>query len=239
MGFGMARHAFVAAPVHDRNFDMFTVAMLVRETKLFCERGWDLTFAGHAGSHALHLARNAIIHKFLSDPQYTDLFMLDRDISADPGAMVRFMDHPVDLVSGVYLQKHDPPVFQIRPFEEGGGFERDPEHGLVKHGGHGLGFTRASRYACKRIVDFISHEMPDSWYGDPLLPGERVWPVCQMGFATNLPINEDMWFFAAAKSAGLVPWADPDLTLCHAGNKDFVGNFAETARLGRPKRLAA
>jgi hypothetical protein len=235
------RHVMIGMPMHGRQVDAETMLMLLSAQTLLHSRGWLMTVQIGFGTHAIHTARNMIVQRFL-DSDCTDLFFIDDDISGDPTYVTHLLDYPVDVVAGLYPQKNDKDDFVIDPFYVDGKpqpFERDVVTGLIKHSGCGVGFTRISRDAILKMLDYIKTNYPLCWYRERGHPDMEIWPVFDIVHIEHTTVHEDIWFFKMWNAMGGTSWADPDVVLTHAGRKAYRGCAAQRLNLAVTRPAAA
>lgn len=219
-------HVMIGMPMHQAVMSANTALMLLDAQTQFHVRGWLMTVQMGWGTHQIHTARNLIAKKFL-ESEATDLFFIDDDISGDPSYIVRMMEHPVDVVCGLYVQKNGKGHFVIEPTYDADRnpvpLKRNRETGLVQHTGCGAGFMRIKRHALERFLKLIQENYPESWYEEPVLPGEKIWPFFECQHVDNKTVHEDIWFHKMFAHFGGKSWADVDLRLNHSGVRDFTG----------------
>lgn len=180
---------------------------------LKCEGG--ITFIDHA--------RNVLVHKFLTEyPEATDLFFLDDDISWPPEAVLRLLNHDVDIVAGVYPLKSDDggyPVSLLANASTGGLIEKD---GLFKADFVPTGFMRMRR----NVLEVMAEDQPTYPYrqGDGTVL--QIQNVFHTGYHDGERWGEDVDFCHRWIDKGGDIWVDPDIEFSHVGRKRWTGNFS-------------
>jgi len=187
--------------------------------------------------------RNVVASQFYVRTEYTHLVMYDQDVSWEPGAILRLVVHPVDLVLGVYKKRIEPEGWPIRtlpgPVEcvnpQTGKYHPD---GIIKIAGGPGGLMRLSRSCIEKMVS--AHA--DEWYASKLVPGGKVWDLFRFERLDHERISEDMNFCRLWRALGGDVWADPHLRLHHWGDKAFSGCLAahlrEIGRMIEPEKIA-
>ena len=147
--------------------------------------------------------RNLIADWIVKGP-YDYLFAVDYDISFTPDTLIKLLNHDVDVVSGIYIQRfHDRHVIEI--FEETGqgGFQHIPWQnikgkGLVQVGAVGLGCALIK----KQVMVDIGY--PQFYYRSALDHKDTY--------------SEDLFFCRKALDKGFKIYADTTVLCDHTGS---------------------
>ncbi len=158
--------------------------------------------------------------------------MVDADVSWEPGAALRLMSHPVDLVLGAYPKRSEGEGYPIRKLP--GPVEcvnpvtgQYHPNGLAKIAGGPAGLMRISRACIEKMI--TAHA--DTWYGQPQVENLRkAWNLFEFSVIDHERISEDMNFCRKWREIGGEVWVDPHLKLHHHGDKTYSGCFAEHLR---------
>lgn len=173
--------------------------------------------------------RNELFDRFLHEtPECDTIILIDADIEfswEDAERLLVFSDmYPV--VSGTYSGRIDPPKFVVNVMDN-----KLNEHGLLPHGGTGLGFTAVTRAALEslKVEEYHTLEKPE----------KKIKEFCRTGrnSETGLYVGEDVFFFKKCLEAGIQPYIDPGISLKHHGTKvyDFPFKNAIHQILGEKK----
>lgn len=217
------RKVFIAIPCKYGNFRIEMVGSLVTDLGSLHAHDIRWMMRGWAGDTFIQRVRNGLIGMFM-ETDATDFFFIDDDVGWEPGAMVRLLSHPVDIVGAAYRAKGDDTIgYPMRPLNwrdtnSPAMMDRDPETGLIEVDALGGGFLRFSRSAIMQMIEFRK----DEWF---TAKGIKCWDLCDV---ERLPNHgdyegEDYSLCNTARAAGLKVWLDPDLRMMHVGEKVFEG----------------
>ena len=204
--------------------------------------GIDWRFLELSGDSYVHRARNTICDVFLADPDATDLFFIDSDMSWDAEALVKMCLLPEEVVGGSYPVKNGWDNWTSIPLmkkEDG----KDHFQGRQLEDGSALleayvlagGFLRIKRSALEKFREHY----PDLWYREPsTLPTEPGRKYTQFFAAESMDhhfIGEDHVFSRRLRDMGMKMWIYPNATLNHFGIKGFEGNLDKHLRENKVK----
>ena len=136
---------------------------------------------------------------------YDYLFSVDSDVTFDNDVLQKFIDHDVDVVSGIYRQRKDEQVLEI-------------------YGEHG------SNLAWADISDQKLFKIGGCGFGCVLVKRDVFEGVGQPAFEYHVALNhcntvsEDWDFCAKARDKGFEVWADTDVVCGHIGATVFRVN---------------
>jgi hypothetical protein len=112
------------------------------------------------GSSVVHWTRNGLIQEHLkSGKPWTHVLFIDDDIVVEPDALERLLSHKKDIVAGLCTRRQDPPVPNIRLYDEDSGKYQQiwewPEGELI--GDHkrlavGTGLMLITRHALEQVA---------------------------------------------------------------------------------------
>lgn len=235
---------------HKVTLDYFRSAM---ETSwLLREAGIAHGYTSIGGDPYLSKVRNNLASGALQDyPQMTDFFFLDDDISWPPEAALRLIQHPAEIVAGIYPKKND---LQEYPCElvlkDGKLVEKD---GLFQAIAVPTGFLRIKRSALEKVAAV------SGWYTDSKGRGasRHIYNIFEMGYSESEHLfwGEDFafcrkWCQLPATSLAMAEqakaegntelearlrkisadsngelWVDPNIPFTHRGSKRWDGTF--------------
>lgn len=115
---------------------------------------WELS-----GDSYVDRAKNTIMTKFLEDPDATDLFIIDSDMSWDPSGFINMLKQPEEIVVGSYPQKNAWGRWTSTPHLEGNhpvGRVLADGSALIKAAFLAGGFMRIKRSALQKFKDYYS-----------------------------------------------------------------------------------
>lgn len=195
----------------------------------------------HIGGMAfIDHARNILCHRFLHEFQHaTDLFFLDDDIGWPPGAVLKMLEHDVDVVAGVYPLKQDGGGFPATLIADRETTQPIEYRGLIKASTVPAGFMRIRRAVIERMAE-----------GVPTYPWhrsdgrtDRIANIFRTGYdeKSGERAGEDVEFCWRWADMGGEMWIDPDINFSHVGRKRYHGNFNDAiaaVRAGNVRRAA-
>ncbi len=187
------------------------------------KRGINRAFKQLGGDPYLARVRNNLVSGALRDyPQMTDFFFIDDDVGWPPDAVLRLLDHPADVVAGIYPKKSDVPQFpcNLRTLEDGSLIEK---HGFYLAEMVPTGFLRIKRHVLEKFVEISESYMDDDGSGG----SHEVWNIFQMGYCAENGKwwGEDYAFCHQWNKMGGEIWVYPDVDFSHRGGKKWVNNF--------------
>ena len=203
--------------------------------------GWDHASIGN--DPYLTKCRNGFVLPILQAmPQMTDLFFLDDDIEWDAKGVLKLLQDPRPIVSGIYPKKSDTVDFPVELSFEGGeevdgvmkGGDLVERDGWYKARKVPTGFLRIKREVLEAMVAGLPR------YKDPTLGNMIVSNVFQGGFSgdkvekTGLGEwwGEDYLFCEMAAQMGYEIWVWPDINFGHTGPKTWTGNLLQRIKGG-------
>ena len=133
---------------------------------------------------------------------YDYLFSVDSDITFDNNILQKFIDHDLDIVSGIYRQRKEDLILEI--YAEHGGnvsWEEIKNKQLVKIGACGFGCVLVKRQVFESV-------------GQPAFE-------YHVALDHKNTVSEDWDFCAKARDKGFEVWADTDVVCGHIGSTTF------------------
>lgn len=219
----MSRKIFIGIPVHTGEVMVSTaISLLTAMTEIYANYGIFPVVHFRVGDSDLCRARNAIIGKFLGG-DYTDLVMIDADISWNAGTLTRLIEHDVDFVAGPYRGRTDDKILYFVQWPEQKEMWTDPKTGypLMKVNETTIGFCRLRRACVEKLVESLNgHE-----YIDPLCPDEKLPWLIDFEKRDGVRLEEGYSLCRKWRDLGGDVWLDPCINLGHMGPKVFEGNL--------------
>jgi hypothetical protein len=178
------------------------------------------------GGSILPLARNQAVSDFLASDA-TDLVFVDADEGWEPGAVMRLISHPVDIVGGAVRLKKEPEEYALSwmPTPE---LWAD-ENGLIEVMGLGSGFLRLSRKA----IETMARAYPELSYQDGGCTLGTAWALFDNSVHQGRYWGEDTTFCRRARDRGLKIYLDPEIEFTHTGVKTYAGSIGHWLRARR------
>ena len=144
-------------------------------------------------------ARNQMVREFLVT-DYTDLVFIDDDMGWSVDGFLRMLTRDVDVVGAICPRRKDG-EWNVNLLRDASG-SRIEFDGLIECAYVGTGIMRIRRPA----LAAMSRWFDAAWEG-------------------NRKIGEDVWFCREWRRLGGRVWAEPDITVTHAGMKEWSGNY--------------
>jgi hypothetical protein len=177
----------------------------------------------HVIGRPIHQARNGIANAFL-ESGFTDLFMIDADMSWSAWDVVKFLAVPHPLIAAVGRKRNeraddDPDAWCFSPIPELGGQMPVDQYGMCEVEQVGTGFMRIHR----SVLEHMQDAHPE-WSRRKDRDGEKYYTRF---FAWTDDgedeISEDIGFCRAWRTMGGQVFIDPSITLRHFGPQEFRG----------------
>ncbi len=202
--------AMLAIPSYSWAVELGTMRSILHDTHALTARGDEWVLYDEAGHTNIAKARRMIVEHFRDKSDADFLVFIDDDVTWEPGAMLRLLDHPVDFVAGVYPFRRDPLEWPVAWVPDQA--ELHAVNGLLEVAHAPGGFWCLSRACLDKMWEA---------YGNRIF--ERVWGS-QGEFA------EDISFCAKWRQLGEKVWIDPEIQMGHIGKKVFTGSIGEWLR---------
>lgn len=222
----------IATPFYElKGFSPYIVSL--QETiRILTANNIDWRFMEISGDSYVHRARNSICDTFLQDPDATDLFFIDSDMSWNPESLVKMCLRPEAVIGGSYPVKNLWDAWTSIPHwqEEAGqsvlkGIPLDDGTALVEAYVLAGGFLRIKR----EVLEQFREHYKDLWYVEPSSsPGDPQKKFTQFFGAEaidNRFHGEDHMFSKKLREMGTKMFIYPNVDITHWGYKAFPGNF--------------
>jgi len=229
----------IATPFYEVKAFSPYITSLTQSIRIMDAVGIDWRFLELSGDSYVHRARNTLADMFLRDPDATDLFFIDSDMSWDAEAFVKMCVLPDDVVGGAYPVKNNWGAWTSIPkLHEGE--SKDVKHLQGRNIGDGNtliearvlagGFIRIKRSVLER---FREHHK-DDWYiepsTDPENPEHKFTKFYAAEQIEHRFFGEDHYFSRKLGEMGIRMFIYPNVNIVHWGTKDFAGNYDKFLR---------
>lgn len=190
-------------------------------------------------SSVIHWSRNWLIAELIkSQKPWTHALFIDDDIVAPPDALVKMLAHKKDIVAALCTRRVDPPIPNIREYNEKTGEFREqwqwPENQLIEVGAAGTGMMLISRHALEQVAETyfrclyerevykISDELAEQMQQKRLKHFDESGNAFWFRFLPNLDgtfeMGEDVSFcFVARRYAKIPVYCDTSVQCGHVG----------------------
>lgn len=222
----------IATPFYELKAFSPYVVSLQNTCRLLTSCGIDWRFMELSGDSYVHRARNTMCDYFLQDPDTTDLFFIDSDMSWDPEALVKMVLLPDDVVGAAYPVKNKWDAWTSIPkvYNENGqnvmhGRPLDADSALIEADVLAGGFLRIKRHVLEKFREHYT----DKWYTEPsTMPEEPQHRFTEFFVAEKIDgqfFGEDHAFSKRLRDMGTRMFIYPKVDLIHWGYKAFDGNY--------------
>lgn len=215
-------HVTVAIPAYTGTIHLGTMRSLFTDLLALQARGDSWTLEDECGNALIGDARALIVAKFLAS-QSDVLVFVDSDVCWEAGALVKLVDHPVEMAAGIYPQRRDPIAYCVKWIPKQ---ELWADNGLLQVEGVPFGFVKLTRSILEKMVE----QYPDSEFWCPEAPGEKVWALFADYRIGKHKMGEDYAFCRRWTDMGGAVWIDPEIKMGHIGNKTFQGHLGDWLR---------
>lgn len=214
-------HAFIATPTYSGKLDARYVEALMNTMDVLREKG--IGFEHFVYSRSCHVddARNAITAKFL-ESECKELIFLDADVSWDPEALVKLIEHDRDLVAGVYPKRSFKDTNFPVLVAEGVALQADQD-GLVEVLGAPTGFMKIKRH----VLEKMQAKNADRTYMEKGSNKMPITIIFERSFVDNRRYSGDLNFCREWREMGGKVFVDPEMKLCHVGEVSFEGTLGD------------
>jgi hypothetical protein len=188
--------------------------------------------------------RNALVAKFLDDPEATHLMFIDADIGFEPQQILRMLAFDQDVVAGMYPLKDitwdeaavrrvtaDGESLDHAPIRFVGvtceGNEKECEDGFVTGSYAGAGFLMMKKAIFERMKDsypYLRYTAVHTTSSPSLSPNQYAFFDCMIEESTGEYLSEDYAFCQRWRALGGKIWLDTQSLLAHIGPHEFVGS---------------
>jgi glycosyltransferase involved in cell wall biosynthesis len=228
----------IATPFYElKGFSPY-ITSLAQTMRLLTAHGIDWRYMELSGDSYVHRARNTMVDMFLRDPDATDLFFVDSDMSWNPEAFVKMCLLPQPVVGGSYPVKNKWDAWTSIPKIEDNGNGTMSLKGIPIGDGTALveaavlagGFLRIKR----GVFEAFRAKYPDLWYQEPTTdpdnPEHKFTAFFGAESIDHKFYGEDHCFAKRLREMDLQMFIYPNVDIVHWGYKDFAGNYDKFLR---------
>jgi len=207
----------ICTPVRDGRFHTGYVVGLMQSNGL--HNGW----LPYSGQSDIYISRNVLMNAFYNQKQYETMVCIDSDIGFTRADLQRLIESDGDVVSGIYSDKHQPPMpFCRDEFGENIPHKDIPPQGMIRSRLIPGGFFKAERHAIEKAALFVEK------YGDER---ETVLAFYETRYFTKTEgqhtgrymASEDYSFSLLLEKIGIQPWTNCGIRVNHDG-RTWDGN---------------
>lgn len=216
-------HIMIAIPAYTGMVHCLTMRSLMNDLIKLVKRGDTFTLVDDIGNALIADSRGQIATKFW-ESDCDCLVFVDNDVSWSDGALIKLIDHPVDLVAGIYPYRCDPIAYPIHYLDKPE-LWADPDTGLLEVKSVPTGFMKISRNCIAKMIEAY----PEKYF----FTAERdkeFYPLFDHVFEDGYKWGEDYSFCIRWRKIGGQVWIDPEIGMGHSGPKTFVGHIGDWLR---------
>lgn len=211
-------HVMIAIPAYTGVVHMGTMRSLINDLMELTKRGDKFTLVDDIGNALIADSRGIIATRFL-ESDCDCLVFVDSDVVWQAGALLKLVDAPVDLVTGVYPGRRDPITYPIHYLDKAE-LWADPETGLLEVKSAATGFMRLSRNCVAKMVEAYPQKHYYTAERD-----KEFYPLFDHVFEDGYKWGEDFSFCIRWRKIGGQVWIDPEIAMGHVGYKIFEGHI--------------
>jgi hypothetical protein len=216
-------HVMVAIPAYSGTIHLGTMRSLFTDLLSLQARGDQWSLHDECGNALIADARALIVAQFL-DSEADTLVFIDSDVCWEAGALLKLLDHPVDMVAGIYPQRRDPINYCVK--WDTSKTELIAENGLLQVEGVPAGFMKLSRKQLESMVE----QYPDTEFYVENAPNQKAWALFADYRIGKHKMGEDYAFCRRWTDMGGKVWIDPEISMGHVGYKTFKGHLGDHLR---------
>ena len=219
------KHIMVAIPAYTGVIHMGTLRSLMTDLIDLVKRGDRFTLVDDIGNALIADCRGVIVTNFYHS-DCDELVFIDSDVTWEKGALLRLIDHPVDLVAGIYPIRAEPPRYNVRYLDKPE-LWADPNTGLLEVECVPAGFMKISKNCVEKMIKTYSNQ-----YFHNESKTKEFYPLFDY-FADEekkYKWGEDYSFCIRWRKIGGQVWVDPEIGMGHIGLKVFEGHLGNYLR---------
>jgi hypothetical protein len=218
------KHVMVAIPAYTGTIHLGTMRSLFTDLLALHARGDVWSLHDECGNALIADARALIVAQFL-DSEADTLVFIDSDVCWEEGSLLKLIDHPVDMVAGIYPQRKDPINYCVK-WQNKPELHADPATGLLEVDGVPAGFIKLSRSQLESMVE----QYPDTEFFVETAPRKKAWALFADYRIGKHKMGEDYAFCRRWTDMGGKVWIDPEIKMGHVGYKTFQGHLGDWLR---------
>jgi hypothetical protein len=220
-------HVMIAMPVYTGMVHVGTMHSLIDDLVQLVARGDKFTLVDDIGNALIADCRGVIATNFYHS-DCDQLVFVDSDVCWERGALLKLIDHPVDLVAGIYPSRVEPVQYMVKYLDKPQ-LWADPVTKLLEVEAIPAGFTKFSRNCIEKMIEaFPEKYFHASAKNDEFYPLFDSYVVDRNGL--KFKHGEDYSFCYRWRSIGGQVWIDPEIGMGHAGIKVFEGHLGNYLR---------
>jgi hypothetical protein len=217
------KKVFLAIPAGCGSIKCLTVKSVIANLRTLDAAGWSAEYCDVPGDPYVCQARNKLVKKFL-ESDCMDMVFIDSDVGFPDDAILRLLQHDVQVVGAAYPYKSDkggyPVSINTNPSRQAA---YNPQTGLIYAVSLPTGLLRINR----TVFNTLMEKKPELYYD--VGEDERMWSFFQTGdlFGDHKFWGEDTAFCRRLKEIYIQAWLEPRLDMRHCGDKTWEGNYHE------------
>lgn len=215
----------IAIPAYTGVVHMGTMRSLMTDLIDLIKRGDRFTLVDDIGNALIADCRGVIATNFYHS-DCDELVFIDSDVTWEKGALLRLIDHPVDLVAGIYPTRAEPTAYNVRYLDKPE-LWADPNTGLLEVECVPAGFLKISRNCIQKMIKTYSNQ-----YFHNESKTKEFYPLFDyfVDEEKKYKWGEDYSFCIRWRKIGGQVWIDPEIGMGHIGLKVFEGHLGNYLR---------
>lgn len=215
-------HVMIAIPAYTGTVHVGTMHSLIDDLIQLVSRGDRFTIVDDIANAMIADCRGVIATNF-HHSDCDQLIFVDSDVCWERGALLKLIDHPVDLVAGIYPKRCDPLGWTVRYLDRPE-LWADPATGLLEVEAVPTGFMKISKACIAKMIEAY----PETWHHSVAV-NKEFWPLFEPFYDREKRhrFGEDYSFCLKWRAIGGQVWIDPEIEMGHIGNKVFEGHLGK------------
>lgn len=215
----------VAIPAYTGTVHMGTMRSLMTDLISLIKRGDKFTLVDDIGNALIADCRGVIATNFYHS-DCDELIFIDSDVTWEAGALLKLIDHPVDLVAGIYPVRAEPARFNVRYLDKAE-LWADPNTGLLEVEAVPAGFIKITRNCIEKMIEAY----PKQYFHNESKT-KKFYPLFDyfVDEEKEYKWGEDYSFCVRWRNIGGKVWIDPEIGMGHIGLKVFEGHLGNWLR---------
>jgi hypothetical protein len=219
------KHIMIAIPAYTGTVHMGTMRSLFTDLIELIKRGDKFTLVDDIGNALIADCRGVIATNFYHS-DCDELVFIDSDVTWEAGALLKLIDHPVDLVAGIYPVRAEPLRYNVRYLDKPE-LWADPQTGLLEVECVPAGFMKISRNCIEKMIEAYPNQY---FHGESKT--KEFYPLFDYFVNEEMKYKwgEDYSFCIRWRNIGGQVWIDPEIGMGHIGLKVFQGHLGNYLR---------
>jgi len=240
-------HVFVATPMYGGMCTGYFTQSLLNLSTILRSADIDMSFSCMFNESLIQRGRNALVHGFMKNENYTHLMFIDADIRFNPADIVKMVEADKEILCGIYPKKEINWHGVEQAVKEGlavdqlktrtgslvvnlvdyAGAVTVPANEPIEIWNGGTGFMLIKREVFEKLEKVLPSYLNDVVFLSGEIGHDRIaeFFACAIEPGTERLLSEDYYFCWKARENGIKVWAAPWAVLGHFGTYLFEGTL--------------